>query len=164
MKHQTETHYETDAGRRVDVIRRSIPLLQSEAAEDLKPFFHLTSLFQDADEQGAGPLLRGNLTNIRISTETVDLSFMPFGAPLDLHRRLAPVRTNTLTIWRVQNVLDSLQASFSSSDAIVYLQTGGERLLSYLRELRPITKGGVEAVDLFNEPILAVRSWRRSKQ
>jgi hypothetical protein len=161
MEDPTITHYKTAVGIQVDAIRRSIPILQSEIAEDLKPFFHLTTLFQDADKHGSTRIVRGSLASINVpSSNVVDISFRSFDASLT-RRHLAPICSSVLTIWRVQDALDSLQVFFSSDEAAVYLQTGGEALLPLLADLKPSVGQVTEAIDLFNEPILAVRTWAK---
>jgi hypothetical protein len=158
------TSYKTDSNMQVDVIRRPMLIVQSELMEDLKPFFHINSLFQDADERGAGIPFRGNLISVEAPTlYEVILTFGPFNAP-PVRRHLVSIRSSTLTIWRVNNVLDALQVFILTDNAAVYLQTGGEALLTLLPELKAIGASDPNGVDLFNEPILYLRNWGSSKK
>lgn len=158
------TRYETDSGIRVDVIRRPMLTVQSELVEDLRPFFHISSLFQAADGHGTGSPFRGNLISVEAQTVSeMILTFGPFNAP-PIRRHLASIRSSILTIWRVNNVLDALQVFISNEDAAVYLQTGGEALLTLLPELKASSVPALDAVDLFNEPILRLHNWDSSKK
>ena len=150
--------YRTDMGIQVAAIRRPLPNVEAELTEDLKPFFHVVSLFQHADRTGISPPRRGRLSSLKAPTlDSLVLVFNPQDAsPVEV--QLSNVRSSLLTIWRVNDVLDALQAFIETDEIVVYLQTGGDALSHALAECVPVgSSTGPRAVDLFNEPIISLR-------
>jgi hypothetical protein len=147
-------------GVHVAAIRRPLPTDEAELMEDLKPFFHVISLFQYAGRTGIAPFCKGHLFSVQAPTiNSIALTFRPRDAsPVALH--LTNVRSTVLTIWRVDDVLDALQVFISTDDTAVYLQTGGEALLNALADCEPVSSSTApKAAALFNEPIISLRDY-----
>jgi hypothetical protein len=123
-------------GNEINVLQRTLPDIEGAKRKDFLPFFSEISLFQLSTfsehkvEKVIGRLLgmKADQIGLWVSVRSVN--------SIETTWQISAPHKPTMTIWRINDVLDTLQVNVRGKCKELYMQTGGTRLFELL-EHRP---------------------------
>ena len=145
----------------IHVLQRPLDDIEDAKANELVPFFQPPSLFKFIPTHNASD-------EKNIKSVLLDIAISPNGQSVSItiaqqHEHQNPLCINVgqlekilLTVWRVNNALDMIQVNMLGSEHKVYMQTGGDALLSMFEgvgDLLHANEGVREALMLFRQNV-----------
>jgi hypothetical protein len=120
--------FEDSNGNSIHILQRILPDLVEAKNEELLPFFYEPSLFQVSSRITDEPkLMAGVLTSLNCEGGRLDIGIRPANSMVDEKWSVDLVREVKMTVWRINNLLDTLQINIAGEQAL-YMQTGGTTL------------------------------------
>jgi hypothetical protein len=120
--------FEDSKGNLIHVLQRFLPELAETKDEELLPFFYEPSLFQMSSVTTDEPMvIAGVLSNLDFKEGKLEVSIRPANSFKDEKWSVGFVQESKMTVWRINNLLDTLQVNISGEQKL-YMQTGGATL------------------------------------
>jgi hypothetical protein len=138
------------------VLQRTLHDLNMAKNSELLPFFQETSLFQlnTLSNKPQNQVMKGYLTDLSDKSDSLELTFSSFDKMDQVTWTINSATRILITIWRVNNILDTLQVNIIGKEETIYMQTGGGSLLDLLFVDMDNIEGSQsikEAVEIFNQ-------------
>jgi hypothetical protein len=123
--------------------------------EEFAPFLNLPTLFQEGTLANPKSPVKGILESIEILGSAPFLLLKYKNSSGSYKWGTKDIQTMTMTIWRVNKMLDTIQIAIIGKKENLYLQTGGKGLLSIISDETKLYKKGIidDIVRLFRQCI-----------
>jgi hypothetical protein len=132
-------------GNSIHVLQRFLPDINEAKDDELVPFFHEISLFQTKSDANSVEQIVGILVELKFNMGRLDILIRPTDSIEYKKWSIESIQDAKMTVWRVNNVLDTLQFSVTGKREF-YMQTGGSALSRIFRSNLTVSN--------FNEDII----------
>jgi hypothetical protein len=107
------------------LLQKDLSDILASCDRELRPFFHERVLLQQTDARSRW-LTKGSLQNLSVMNNVLTLKCIDGTVPRSFQMRLPAVQLNRLTVWRIDDCLDTLQFNVqgASKGHAIYLQVG----------------------------------------
>ncbi len=150
--------YKDRMGNELKVLQRVLKNLEKAKENELKPFFQEPSLFRlrmiDTQYQRE---VKGILKDICFDAENTRVIISDFASQHKFN--IGKTKRILLTVYRVNDVLDTIQVNVSAGRGCFYMQTGGLKLLEIFADGEENESPQEETgriVQIFNHNVLCV--------
>lgn len=147
------------------VLQRALHDLNQAKNEELFPFFQEISLFQlnTLSNIPQKQVVKGYLTDLSDKPDSLELTFHSFDKRDQITWTISSAARVLITIWRVNDILDTLQVNIIGREENIYMQTGGGSLLDLLFVDMDNIEGShsiKEVLEIFNQNAMGVYKQR----